>query len=383
MTLRQRIVYGDEGDRRGCRASAQPARAGPSRTTTRPGLATVESTSTSRATCSGVRPPGDRRSADCSRCTQQAGADGWEVMPFAVDWDAARPTARPHRLPHHDRLRRAEPDHPPRVASATSRADGARSSRATTRPAGWSRCGSTATVYVERIAYDAKGQRTLIAYGNGLLTRYAYDPRTFRLARLRTEPYAPDGATYRPTGPPLQDHGYDLRPGRQHPRHPGPHAGQRHHQHRGGHRRARPRLHLRPDLPPGRRDRPGMRPAARLAVRRPPARRRPDPHPRRTTETYTYDRMGSLRGWRTAPVPAGFARRFEMVSGCNRLARMTIGGARFELRLRQRRQHDHRGDDAALRPGTTPTNSSRSPPRPRVLSRPCTPSTSTTPPASG
>ena len=45
------------------------------------------------------------------------------------------------------------------------------------------------TLYVERIAYDAKGQRTLIAYGNGVMTRYAYDPRTFRLKRLRSERY--------------------------------------------------------------------------------------------------------------------------------------------------------------------------------------------------
>ena len=27
----------------------------------------------------------------------------------------------------------------------------------------------------------------LIAYGNGVMTRHAYDPQTFRLARLRTE----------------------------------------------------------------------------------------------------------------------------------------------------------------------------------------------------
>ncbi len=43
--------------------------------------------------------------------------------------------------------------------------------------------------YVKRIAYNAKGQRTLIAYGNGLMTRYAYEPKTFRLARMRTERY--------------------------------------------------------------------------------------------------------------------------------------------------------------------------------------------------
>ena len=41
--------------------------------------------------------------------------------------------------------------------------------------------------YVRHIAYNAKGQRVLIAYGNGVMTRYAYDPHTFRLARLRTD----------------------------------------------------------------------------------------------------------------------------------------------------------------------------------------------------
>ncbi|MBV5273289.1 MAG: hypothetical protein JZU52_06480, partial [Lamprocystis purpurea] len=41
--------------------------------------------------------------------------------------------------------------------------------------------------YVQRIAYNAKGQRTLIVYGNDLITRYAYDPDTFRLVRLRTD----------------------------------------------------------------------------------------------------------------------------------------------------------------------------------------------------
>src|SRR5262249_51120057 len=34
--------------------------------------------------------------------------------------------------------------------------------------------------FVQRIAYTAKGQRALIAYGNGVMTRYAYDDRTFR-----------------------------------------------------------------------------------------------------------------------------------------------------------------------------------------------------------
>src|SRR5262249_52006314 len=36
------------------------------------------------------------------------------------------------------------------------------------------------------IHYNAKGQRTLIQYGNGAETHYIYDPNTFRLARLYT-----------------------------------------------------------------------------------------------------------------------------------------------------------------------------------------------------
>jgi RHS repeat-associated protein len=60
-------------------------------------------------------------------------------------------------------------------------------------------------VLVERIAYDAKGQRTLIAYGNGLMTRYAYDAK-LQLVRLRTEAFqSPAPHTYHPAGPLLQD----------------------------------------------------------------------------------------------------------------------------------------------------------------------------------
>lgn len=73
--------------------------------------------------------------------------------------------------------------------------------------------GTVTGLYVQHIAYNAKGQRTLITYGNGVMTRYAYDDKTFRLLRLRTESYEkPAGAelTYHPTAPnqPLQDFGY-------------------------------------------------------------------------------------------------------------------------------------------------------------------------------
>jgi RHS repeat-associated protein len=45
---------------------------------------------------------------------------------------------------------------------------------------------SATTPFVTNINYNAKGQRALIAYGNGAQTHYEYDPLTFRLTRLRT-----------------------------------------------------------------------------------------------------------------------------------------------------------------------------------------------------
>ena len=46
------------------------------------------------------------------------------------------------------------------------------------------------TEYVENIAYNAKGQRLLITFENNIMTRYAYDNRTFRLLRQRSERYS-------------------------------------------------------------------------------------------------------------------------------------------------------------------------------------------------
>jgi hypothetical protein len=64
-------------------------------------------------------------------------------------------------------------------------------------------------VYVDRIAYNAKGQRSLVAYGNGVMTRHAYDPQTFRMVRRRSEPYtAPAALAYHPAGAASQDFGY-------------------------------------------------------------------------------------------------------------------------------------------------------------------------------
>jgi RHS repeat-associated protein len=71
--------------------------------------------------------------------------------------------------------------------------------------------GTVSDTFVERIAYNAKGQRVLIAYGNGVMTRYAYDSKTFRLMRLRSEKFSkPTEFTYRHTGAPLQEFAYEF-----------------------------------------------------------------------------------------------------------------------------------------------------------------------------
>jgi RHS repeat-associated protein len=44
----------------------------------------------------------------------------------------------------------------------------------------------SATPFVTHIEYDAKRQRQVIEYGNGVVTRFSYDPLTFRLIRLVT-----------------------------------------------------------------------------------------------------------------------------------------------------------------------------------------------------
>lgn len=66
-------------------------------------------------------------------------------------------------------------------------------------------------VFVKNIAYTAQGQRNVIAYGHGLMTRHAYDPATFRQARVRIEPYQqPNDLDFVPVGAPVLDLGYEY-----------------------------------------------------------------------------------------------------------------------------------------------------------------------------
>ncbi len=128
----------------------------------------------------------------------QAVSQGWRVAPFRVDWTL--PVAQ--LLEPVAYLTSTRYDALNRVTRQMVPTD-VESRRRELRPV-YNRAGRLErvllddTVYVDRIAYDAKGQRTMAVYGNGVTTRYAYDPDTFRLARLRSERQ----------GTVLQDQGY-------------------------------------------------------------------------------------------------------------------------------------------------------------------------------
>ena len=110
-----------------------------------------------------------------------------------ADWSATPALWRRDLRQQHS-IRRAKPPPTPPL-----RRTAAYIIRPTTKPISWRRydvnlrgAATTATAFVTNIDYNAKGQRTLIEYGNDTQTTYEYDPKTFRLdssshdARLRT-----------------------------------------------------------------------------------------------------------------------------------------------------------------------------------------------------
>jgi RHS repeat-associated protein len=148
---------------------------------------------------------------------EQAASRGWQVTPLQVDWQPGAQqtlgnregelleTAAYQTTSSYDALNRVKRLQFPQDVEGRRRELRPEYNRA----GGLDQVWLDDTLYVERIAYDAKGQRALIAYGNGVMTRYAYDRKTFRLQRLRSEHYTkPDDLSYRPGGAALQDFGY-------------------------------------------------------------------------------------------------------------------------------------------------------------------------------
>jgi RHS repeat-associated protein len=151
----------------------------------------------------------------------QAPANGWTIPPVAIDW---QPRPQQTLQDREAELLEASGYRTQTVFDAVGRVrllqlpEDVEEKRRTLRPS-YNNAGALErvllddVVYVDRIAYDAKGQRVFIALGNGVMTRYAYDARTFRLIRLRSERYTKtDDVSYRGSGEPLQDTGYDYDP---------------------------------------------------------------------------------------------------------------------------------------------------------------------------
>ena len=145
---------------------------------------------------------------------------GWEVVAFRVDWTtpAATPldTQRFTSSMSYDALGRAKLMTYPQDVETKRRGVRPHYNRSgaldrveleQVAPGG----AIVSDTFVERIAYNATGQRVLIAYGNGIMTRHAYNPQTFRLLRIRTEGYTKLSTfTYHGSRDSLQELAYDF-----------------------------------------------------------------------------------------------------------------------------------------------------------------------------
>lgn len=219
VTLRQRMEYGDSGvpnqpDREEMRAHNLLGQL--NRHHDEAGLTTVERLDFKGNTTEKTRSV--IADAPILAAINHGQANGWNIKPFVVDWQPENGQEFADReaelldatayqtTASFDALNRMKRLHLPEDAEGSRREWRPRYNRA----GGLDQVWLDEALYVERIAYDAKGQRSLIAYGNGVMTRYAYDPLTFRLRRLRSERYSkPDELTYHPNGEVFQDFGYD------------------------------------------------------------------------------------------------------------------------------------------------------------------------------
>lgn len=152
---------------------------------------------------------------------------GWQVKTFRVDWhpppgvslDAHAATLLDAAAAHRTTSRY---DAQSRVVELVYPADTAgtrrRLSPSYNRAGALERLTLDGTVFVHLVAYDARGRRTLVVYGDPdsaaagprLMTRYAYDDETSRLVRLRTEGFTrPEALTFAPSGRLLQDMAYE------------------------------------------------------------------------------------------------------------------------------------------------------------------------------
>jgi RHS repeat-associated protein len=356
ITLRQRIEYGDAG---------VPDQAAPERAAMRnknllgqlvrhhdeAGLTTIAAVDFKGNALDKFR----RLIADAPILAvfKQAPTNNWQVTPFVVDWN---PRSQKTLVDREGELLETT------IYRITSSVDAlnrikrlelpqdVEGKRRVLRPiynnaGGMEQVFLDDTLYVERIAYDAKGQRALIAYGNGVMTRYAYDPHTFRLKRLRSERYSkPNELSYHPGGEALQDFGYDydlvgniltIRD-----RTPGSGILNNPEALTAGDSKlvqllvSGNALNRRFDYDPTYR----LLSATGRECDQPPDAAPWDDRPRCTdltkarayTEQYRYDAMGNMLRFEHRNEPGGFTREFTVATANNRLRRMQIGQSVYD-----------------------------------------------------
>ncbi len=137
--------------------------------------------------------------------------------PYLLDWTGELPT--PGNLDEFDYTTESKYDALNRVTLFTlpENVDGSSKEIEPTynRAGGLEKVSYDGEEYVSEISYNAKGQRILLALGNDTMTRYAYDEKTFRLKRQRTEKFTKTQVyqtiTYTPqSGTNKEDTGYDY-----------------------------------------------------------------------------------------------------------------------------------------------------------------------------
>ncbi len=220
ITLRQRVSYGDAGSPDQPPAERDAARANnllgqPVRHHDEAGVvALLASDFAGRPLVQTRRVVGD---APLLAAYDGAADRGWRIDRFVMDWQpAAGQTfeqreaelldAAEHRTDQrHDALGRvvervlpAAPDGVRHVMHASFGTGG-----------GLDAIRLDDAVHVERIVRDASGRRTLVAYGNGVMTRHAWDEASGRLLRTLTQRFTRDtDIGYASVGASIQDIGY-------------------------------------------------------------------------------------------------------------------------------------------------------------------------------
>ncbi|RSO09972.1 hypothetical protein DMH26_00235 [Streptomyces sp. WAC 05379] len=134
--------------------------------------------------------------------------DGWTADWAATDAEAALDATDYRSTSRYDALGRVIATHTPAAVD----------DRPVLIEPTYGRSGSLQSIsvdgvlYLRLIAYNARGQRVLMAYGNGLMRRHAYDRDTFRQVRSRLETAVVDGDKWTGAGPALSDltYRYDL-----------------------------------------------------------------------------------------------------------------------------------------------------------------------------